>query len=199
MTINCTPDSFGAAINALYAKEMAALEKCVDEASKVALGKSYVASEKIIKDKFDKCIDDFYNSYAPAYYTERAYDMYNVLKIKTSEKERLFKYDWDEDSMNQFLRNSKNGSLMELTVGYGFHGGAAGTDHNGETVDVPYYRWPMDKYYWWGNPAFKSESPYDIFMEWFREYFNGEEFRNIYNSYFQESIIDLFPKYMSSI
>lgn len=194
MTINCTPDSFSAAIEALFNKEEKALEQCVDEASKLALGRSYVASQPIAENKFKEYVNEFYSAYSPMYYA-RSYDMQNVLEITTSESDMAFNYDWNESAMNQYERGG-SGSLAELTVGYGFHGGAAGTDHNNVSVSSPHYRAPVGLWWHWGNTAVSSESPYDQFMEWLSHYFESAEYLELYNQYFQSAILELMPKYL---
>lgn len=213
MDISCTPDNFSDAIESLYAKEQVALEKCVDEASKVALGRSYVDSKKIVKDQFDMFIDQFYEyPLSPVNTYQRSMDMYNVLKLTASEKNMDFRYEWDEEAMNQFERNH-TGSLAEYTIGYGMHGGASSTkpDNAGRVVSGYHYRFPRVEYtnknnesyvtypFWGGLAGQETESPYDKFMKWFESYFSSSKYQSLYNKHFQSAIIELTPKYMGSI
>ncbi len=194
-------NSTGELLGKLLAKERAALEQCVEEASHLALGKSYVASKPKVEREFTKLIDQFYSSYSPQYYW-RSYDMYGVLDVQADEGSESFSYDWKPDAMQNYQRGG-DGTLMEQTVGYGFHGGATGTDKSGDTRGVPSYRAPYlpttggGRYKHWGAAAASSPAPYDQFMEWLQNYFNSEEYTSLYRNYFAEAINELAPKYLS--
>lgn len=160
------------------------VQRCAESAVDIALERSVHTMLDNIQSKFKDTVESFYNEYEPKYYSRRG-SMYNVLKTNqshTANHKVDVEIDYDEDAMT--YRDGSNG-LFNLAFVQGYHGGAAGTDHNGMTVDAPSYRWPYEKYYWWGGRAFKSESPYEQFDEnWLPQYWEGQTFQNLFEENF---------------
>ena len=206
MKIECTPEAFSEAMEKLYISNQEACERCLKDSGNIALGKSFVIAKEKAENEFKNYVNDFYK-YKTDY--DRAGDMYNVLKVSASEKKTSFHYEWDEYAMSQFERPHQ-GSLAELTVGYGRHGGAESSkaDRAGNVVSGFHYRWPRIEYTnkagnhyvsypYWGDLAETDEkSPYDRFMEWLQEYFNGEEFADNVFSGIQKTFVETIANYL---
>lgn len=156
------------------------LENIGHQAVDIAVSKAVLEMAEQFRPKFNEVVDDFYNSYTPSMYARRG-SMYEVLKLSThfDGSDATLSMDWGDDEMT--FRDNKPG-LMELTFGEGYHGGARGTDNHGVTVETPWYRTPP---YWdyWYFPANQSESPYDRFMEWVKEYWEGPTFQALFEKY----------------
>ncbi len=162
------------------------VKKYCDEAADIAITKSVNELLKPVPDKFKDVIDEFYNAYDPSYYDRRE-SMYDILRLSSkriSNGEVSVVLGFDDSGMSF----RKGGTAFQLSFVEGYHGGAVGTDHNGVGVDVPTYRWPPDKYYWWGNPAFKSDSPYEKFDKWMEQYWEGNTFQTIFENNFNSAL-----------
>ena len=160
-----------------------AVKTAADEAADIALEKAIKEFMEPIRENFDKYVDDFYNSYSPRVY-QRRFSMHEIYKPeinKLGEKKLELVINYEDGEMT--FRGGGTG-LLELTFGQGFHGGAAGTDHNGTTVSYPFTRAPVDRWWQWNHAAMKSDSPYEQFQEWFDSYWSGGGFQGIFEKHF---------------
>lgn len=154
-------------------------------ATKKLMDKIYNRLEMELQDIFDLEARRFYDDYNPKFY-DRRLSMFDALIIKKADgKDGIvgIEFDWDNDAMqyrNGYETSYGNLSLLELTFGEGYHGGAMGSahyqrkslnknkewvgDNNIHFLETPLWRTPYGKYYYWGEPAYKSDSPYDLFM-----------------------------------
>ena len=185
--ITCSLEALPGVIEQLAEKNIHKLDECNKEALKQAFGKACEKASVKVKNNFREQIDAFYGAYAPSVY-DRANDMYNVLKTSASEEELLI--EWDTGAMRQFERGGSI-TLADWTVGLGYHGGASGTDHNGITEGYPHYRCPVGKWWHWGKAAAFSESPYENFVDWLSEYWEGGEFSEDFLSEYHPILLSL--------
>jgi len=108
--------------------------------------------EKIYK----KAVVGFYAGYSPAYY-HRNRSLYKLLEISDSPDEVT----WEFIPGNATAMRG-GGTVYELAFLGGWHGGAAGTDHNGESVGSPHYRAPYGYYTHWSlGGAAQSTPPFE--------------------------------------
>ena len=136
--------------------------------------------QRQITDIFTDAVRGFYNSYDPFFYN-RNESLYNVLDMKP-DMYGMLPYVPTEQSLftpnvTPFERGGGAQGLYERVFKQGYHGGATGTDHNGDTREVPSYRTPYPGYaenaekygstggyFRWGRTAVQSEAPYDVIM-----------------------------------
>lgn len=149
-------------------------------ATKRLMDKIYGKLKMELQDIYDEEVRKFYDDYDPLYY-HRRYSLYRALKISEITSNDIIGIDYSFKSyMTVYshsgqLDGSLDNSLLELTFGEGYHGGARAmipwhnknTGENGihYTGDTPLWRTPYGGYYSWGRPAYKSDAPYDLFME----------------------------------
>ena len=127
------------------------------------------------KEIFKQVVDDFYGSYSPVVYN-RNKSMENILELEYSSQGMDISY---EPSRMSSTNGTLSGQgLYELVFKEGYHGGAKfGTGH--PNPGTPYWRQPIDYYYYWSRPAAKSEPPYDEFDKRFDEYLDGDAYELI--------------------
>lgn len=126
--------------------------------------------QKMITNIFVDAVQDFYASYDPIYYN-RTWSLYNALVLNPNDEYGRFGVQltaselYDPSGVTPF-RNGDSEGLFDLTIRYGWHGGAAGTDKNGMSVSSPHYRWPYaddgPRFYKWGREAVQSEPPMSV-------------------------------------
>lgn len=180
-TVTCDFEELVDLLDRVYSKGLDKLDSINKEAMKYGMGQALTKASQIIEENFKQIVQrDFYDAYQPRYYNNRAYDIGNVLKTEASMSDLTLTLTFDPDSMNQYERQA-SGTLMDLTLGEGYHGGAFSyTKHDlsGEYVHYPHYRYPVDNWCFWGQAAVQTESPYDIFVKWLTEYWEGPGFAN---------------------
>lgn len=157
------------------------LKNVGQQACDIAVSKAVEEMVSEIRPKFDEVVDTFYGSYSPRYY-ERRETMYDILELEAhfTGSQAQLTLDYNGDDMT--FRNGEPG-LMELTFGEGYHGGASGTDRNGTMVTSPHYRQPPYLWSEWGRPAEYSDPPYDAFIDWLTEYWEGPTFQKLFERY----------------
>ena len=183
------------------------LKKESKEALCVALYKSVQEMSKQLKPNFDRIVDsEFYDAYSPMFYkSDRRYSMRKVFPPKDPE---LLQAETDEGcnisisiQVNKEAMKFRKGgtNLIYLTLGYGYHGGAYGTDRNGSSVSSPHYRRPLNTWSRWGSPAVQTESPWQLYKAWFEDYWSDETLQALLESNFYPRFGSAIAKYMKNI
>ena len=123
--------------------------------------------EKVINKIFNEAIDAFYSSYAIKSY-HRHNSLYNILSIQKDANGLVILDDPDYDSLfdeSEMTTMRDGGSLFDHVFKEGWHGGAAGTDRWGDSVDTPHYRTGKNFIHWDGPAAQASPSPYEDIVD----------------------------------
>lgn len=173
-----------------------AIESVGKVAANAAVSKSVEEMLKEFRPNFDKYVDEFY---ASSHDYDRRGSMYNILKIKSNFKNNQADVSVDFDDSAMTFREGGTG-LMELTFGLGYHGGAKSSkpDRKGRVVSGYHYRYPRMEgtnketgesyvaYPFWGYAAeHEDKSPYDKFIEWLSEFWEGPIFNELFQKYCQ--------------
>lgn len=132
---------------------------------------------------FKEVVDDFYGSYTPIYYN-RNKSMGNILDISYNSQNIHTEFD---DSRFSSTNGTLNGEgLYEIVFKRGYHGGApSGPGH--PSPGTPYWRSPHPFYWYWSQPAHKSDPPYDVFDRRYDEYLDSDEVRQLIQDTFEKN------------
>ena len=121
---------------------------------------------EMIRSIFSDAADEFYAAYSAFAYSRR-YSLYEIYSPKFT-AEGMVAYDSpsDESLYDKSKPSSRGGgSLFDLVVKQGFHGGATGTDSSGESRSAPSYRRPIPTYYAWGGYAVSTTPMIELVAE----------------------------------
>ena len=128
----------------------------------------------LIKEIFNKAVDDFYGAYSPKIY-ERQYDLYKVLSLKLNQYGEVINGTYEDffdptdmhpDRRGNYHWENAGGfeSLFDLTFMSGYHGGAGNSNDDTHPLPgVPFYRTPHPYYSHWGDGAIHSTPPFITF------------------------------------
>ena len=165
----------GSILDDLHARARVIQQRVIDEANKMIpdvkrdiFTEFGTYQQEEVEKLFREAVDEFYAAYSPIFYA-RSYSLYNALEFEPDEygivddqidDDGLFK----ANGVTPFERGGGSEGLFEHVFMQGWHGGASGTDHRGESVSSPHYRTPNEYYTYWGRPAYRSTSPHDLAM-----------------------------------
>lgn len=197
--VTCDIDELGTLLKRVCQKGVDKIKEVNDEAMQYGIEKAFLTASNKIDENFKRIVkEDFYDKYTPHVYNKRAEDMGDVLQTEASGTTLTLSF--DPGRMKQFERPASS-TLMDLTLGLGYHGGAYSyTKHDaaGEYVHYPHYRIPVGVWSYWGYGAVQTESPYDLFVEWLKGYWEGEEFSADYLSEYHNKLFELASNILSA-
>ena len=156
-----------------------------------------------VREIFNEAVTEFYDAY-PAGDGELTYSrngnpesetggLYNILEITQDEYGMVvteaagYTDLFNPDKMHAGREGGglDGGGLYEKVFIQGWHGGAAGTDHNNKTVSTPHYRVPKGYYTYWGRKATRTTPPASIFAKNYQKA-DSKELQNEFDRLIEE-------------
>ena len=159
-----------------------------------------------LEQMYRNAVDEFYDAYSPEQY-DRDYRLYGLLDVSIENNGLDMYVEFNPKEAGFGYRNQYNKSLFGYENGLyntvfrmGYHGGADKISKQKEDVygshpgtGTPYWRtgWGYHK---WGNEAFSSAAPIDIFFDSVDEYLEedyGRDLQSLWDKYSGDLAIDI--------
>lgn len=161
---------FSAAIDQ-FRNEIKDYEKKVSDAQLETLSLFIPKAKERTMFLFRETILEFYADYAPVSY-KRRYSLFDIINIDTSVGSDQLFFNIEFDDANSPANNVFD--PIDTVFEKGWHGGAPSGDGH-PSPGTPYWRSPTPYYTKWYKPAAISASPYDEFVEKFKDFWEGGE------------------------
>lgn len=187
-------------IDGFFDKIIQRSQQKINQAVDDALTELFREVKNELGEVYRQVIQEYYEDYVPQFYV-RHHSLYNLIQFTENPDE----IEWAFYPEKATPLERDYGTVYKSSFLYGWHGGASGEDHNGESVSTPHWRTPYPwlfqtmgsprrrasvGYWRWGDEAYKSTSPYETWEERRADYIR-ENGRPMFIRILQQHINDI--------